>query len=428
MKVIYLVLDGAAGDPALGPTAYMVAEKPGLDYLARMGVCGMAYPIRKGIAPESDAAVLSILGYDPDKYYTGRGPLEALGVEMALKEGWEVAFRGNFATVDPVSLEIVDRRAGRDLSDAEAKELALSLDGMELQGGEGYARVKQTVKYRLVVIVGHKSKRLSDAVGNTDPAYQRRGRVSVALKEYPRRIVECIPLEDTEEAKLTAMLVNEFTTKSIEILKNHPVNIERKRRGKLPANAVLLRDAGGRMPRLPPISSLYGLSFTALVEMPVEAGIARAAGMRVVKLPLPTGNPSSDYELRAKKTIEALEEADAVYVHLKGPDEPGHDGDLEAKKRAIENIDRFYLSRIMNLLESGEAGIIVTSDHATPWQLKAHSSAPVPVLVYAKGVKPDGVHAFNEVECKKGRLGIIEKGCEILGKALKVMGAGELGR
>ncbi len=422
MKLIYLVLDGAAGNPELGKTAYMVAEKPHLDKLAREGICGLMYPIAKGVAPESDTAVLSILGYDPEKYYTGRGPLEALGVGIKIREGYEVAFRGNFATINPDTLEIIDRRAGRDLSDEEAEKLASSINNMELDGGEGYAIVKHTVKYRLVVIIGHKSKRLSDNVNNTDPAYDRVGKISVAVRKPVKVIRECRVTIDSPEARLTCKLVNEFTKKAIEVLKNHPVNKERVKRGKLPANAVLLRDAGGLMPRLPSIKSMYNLMFASLVEMPVEAGISIAAGMKLIKIPPPTGDPAKDYPLRAEKAIQALNEADAVYVHLKGPDEPGHDGDLEGKRRAIESIDKYFMPKIMPLIEEGYAGIIVASDHATPWQLKAHSGDPVPVIIYVKGIKADDVKCFNEVECRRGGLGIIEHGYELLSKALEILG------
>jgi 2,3-bisphosphoglycerate-independent phosphoglycerate mutase len=426
MKIIYLVLDGAAGDPALGTTAYMASKKPFLDNIARKGVCGMAYTVRKGVAPESDVAVLSILGYDPEKDHPGRGPLEALGLGMELKEGYEIAFRGNFATVNPDTLEVIDRRAGRTLGSDEAHILAKDLDGLGLDGGRGYARVKASIGHRVSVIIGHKEEKLSDNVGNTDPAYKRVGRISVSLKEYPRRILECKPLEQTRAAEKTCNLVDEFTAKSIQILREHEVNRKRLERGLLPANAILLRDAGGKKPVLTPISKKYkGLRFKALVEMPVEAGISRAAGMEIISLPAPTGDYEREYAIRAEKTLEALDDNTVVYAHLKGPDEPGHDGSLERKKEAIEKIDKYYMPRIYEWLERGEGGIIITSDHATPWQIRSHSDAPVPVVVYKKGIEPDSSQALNEIECTRGSLGTLETGNLILRKALEVLGDGE---
>jgi phosphoglycerate mutase (EC 5.4.2.1) len=158
MKLLFLVLDGAADRPnERGETPLSMAKKPNLDSLSVKGALGFHYPLGVGRAPESDAAVLSILGYDPDKYYTGRGPLEALGVGYSIREGVEVAFRANFATIDPESRVIIDRRVGRSLESWEARELAKAVDGMELGGGLGYARVIATIGHRAVVVIGVKS-------------------------------------------------------------------------------------------------------------------------------------------------------------------------------------------------------------------------------------------------------------------------------
>ncbi|MGC8563448.1 MAG: alkaline phosphatase family protein [Fervidicoccaceae archaeon] len=422
MKLIYLVLDGAAGDPSLGKTAYMVAKKPNIDSIVKKSRCGLLYTIRKGIAPESDAAVLSLLGYDPEKYYPGRGPIEALGAGLSIREGFEVAFRGNFATVEPSSGIILDRRAGRIFEKEEAKELANSLDGMKLN--KGYVKVRHTVGHRVVVVVGSEVYRLGDEVGNTDPGYIRKGKISISAEKFENKISPCIPLTDREEDKITCELVNEFTKKAVEVLNSHPVNMKRKERGLPPANAILLRDAGGKSPYLPKISSLFnGLRFTALVEMPVEIGISRACGMDVEILPPPEGrNRKIEYELRAEKTIEALQKSDVVYVHLKGPDEPGHDGNLELKAKILEDIDKFYVGRISKELEKGDLALLVTSDHATPCQLRAHSDAPVPFMLYYRNIKSDEITSFDELECRKGSYGIIERGYQLLPLILKELG------
>ncbi|MDK2384332.1 MAG: phosphonopyruvate decarboxylase, partial [Candidatus Korarchaeota archaeon] len=238
MKLVYLVLDGAADSLEHRPTPLEAAETPGLDSLARRARGGMHFSVGRGYAPESDAAVLSLLGYDPGKYYTGRGPLEALGAGIRIREGWEVAFRANFATVDPGSRRIIDRRAGRSLSSDEAHKLAEALDNMELMGGEAYARVRATIGHRAVVVLGHRRHRLSGNVDNTDPAYVRRGRVSVAVPEPLFIIRQARPLDPSPEARLTAQLANEFTDKAIEVLDDHPVNRDRAARGLPKANAV----------------------------------------------------------------------------------------------------------------------------------------------------------------------------------------------
>ena len=424
-KLILLVLDGVADDPSLGKTSLELANIPNLDELARRAIGGGFYPIAKGIAPESDAAVLSMLGYNPEKYCIGRGIIEALGAGLTIKEGFEVAFRANFATVDPSTRRLVDRRVGRSLTTEEAVQLAKALDGMELGAHDGYVRFVATVGHRAVVIIGSRTKRLSADVSNVDPAYERRGRLSVAVKQFSPYIPKCRPLVDTEEARTTAELVNIFVDKAIEILDKHPVNIERAKKGLLKANAVLLRDAEDRLPKVPRVSELYGgLRFGAVAEMPVEKGIARIVGMEVAEVPPPTPNKAKDYPERLDKALELLERVDVVYVHLKGPDEPGHDGDKEGKVRAIELIDKYFVGPMLNRIDLREVAVIVTADHPTPPELKAHSGTAVPLIVAFEGLdRRDGLERFTERECfTKGSLGILEHGYEMLPRVLRVLG------
>jgi len=347
MKLIYLVLDGAADSYKDASTSYSLARKPYLDLLARAGVCGMMYTIGRGIAPESDGAVLSILGFDPHKYYTGRGPLEALGAGLDFREGYEVAFRANFATLDPASFKVIDRRVGRSLTTHEARELAKAIDNMELGKYGGYSRVVSTIGHRAVVVIGSREFRLSDNIDNTDPAYRREGKISVAVKDFKPYIKKCVPLDNTESARITAELVNLFTAKAVDILENHPVNIERSRKGLLKANSILLRDAGGSLPKVQSLQETYSLSFGAVVEMPVERGIAKLLGMKIYEVEPPSDNKEKDYRDRLHATLALLKEVDVVYVHLKGPDEPGHDGDKEAKVRSIEMIDKYYVKPLL---------------------------------------------------------------------------------
>ena len=405
-------------------TSLEAAETPGLDEIAGRGVCGLMYTIGRGYAPESDVAVISILGYEPFKYYTGRGPLEALGAGIRIREGFEVAFRANFATIDPDSLRIIDRRVGRSLSSEEARRLAESLDGMELGVYEGYARVRATVGHRAVVVIGSRSHRLSGMVGNSDPAYTRKGLISVAVKDYKPFLKPVEPLEDTEEARRTAELANLFTRRAIEVLDKHPVNEERRRRGLLPANAILLRDAGDRVPRFTPsLRERFGVEPALIAEMPVEIGIGRALGMHVETVEPGISDPARDYRVRLEKTLELLEKYTLVYVHLKGPDEPGHDGDMEGKKRRIEEIDRYYVQPLLERLPRDTA-VLVTADHATPPSARSHTDDPVPVALMAPGLRPDGVDAFNEKACRRGGLGVIEHGWLLLPRVFSLIRTG----
>lgn len=420
VKLIYLVIDGAADSLTDPKTSLEIAQTKALDRIAQSSLCGLMYPIAKGVAPESDAAVMSLLGYDPHVYYTGRGPLEALGADIEIREGYEVAFRANFATIDERTLEILDRRVGRSLHSEEARELAKALDGMELGLYDGYVRVKATVGHRAVVVVGSGSQRLSDEVENTDPAYARVGKISVARPTFEKRVAECRPLIDAPEARITAELVNVFTRRVIEQLSNHPVNKKRVAKGQPKANVVLVRDAGGALPRVEPISARFGLRFGAVVEMPVERGIAKLLGMEVAEVGEPTSDKASDYLTRLQATLNLLERVDAVYVHLKGPDEPGHDGLIDEKAGAIEAIDTYFVSPLLDEIDLQETAIIVTADHATPPRAKAHTGDPVPVSVYIPGVKPDGVSRFTERGCAKGSLGAIEHGWELLPKFVEI--------
>ncbi|MEM4451786.1 MAG: 2,3-bisphosphoglycerate-independent phosphoglycerate mutase [Thermosphaera sp.] len=412
-KLIYLVLDGV-GDRVSDPTTTLeIAEKPGLDLIARNSKCGLMYTVGKGIAPESDEAVISLLGYDPHEVYTGRGPLEALGAGLSIKEGYEIAFRANFATINPSTLKIMDRRVGRSLSSEEARLLAKDLDNMSLEKYEGYARVVATIGHRAVVIIGSKKHKLSPMVENNDPAYSRHGLVSIAVQSFKPYLREITPLDNSEEAKITAELANMFVKKTIEILDRHPVNKARVQRGLPPANVLLIRDAGGRFPEATPLGIKYQSKFTVLAEMPVEIGIGRAFGAETLIMDPPTGDPERDYRIRVEKTLEALRISDIVYVHLKGPDEPGHDGDLELKKNKVEEIDKFYVRPLLDKV-FGQVALIVTADHATPPLVRSHTDDPVPVAFYAPGIEPDGVTKFTEKECAKGSIGVLDHGWMLL--------------
>ncbi|MEB3859722.1 MAG: 2,3-bisphosphoglycerate-independent phosphoglycerate mutase [Desulfurococcales archaeon] len=420
VKIAYIVLDGAPDGLSAKERALELASKPNIDSLARRSMCGLAYILGRGIAPESDAAVMSLLGYDPERYYPGRGPLEAIGAGISLQEG-ELAMRANFATIDTSSYRIIDRRAGRRLETSEARALASSLDGMKLDDGRAHAVFRATIGHRGVLVIRHSAHRLSGLISNTDPAYERRGRISVALNKFEPYLRESKPLDDSYEARLAARLVNEFTRKAIEVLDGHEVNKERRARGLPPANAVLLRDAGDSPPQAEPIQEKFGARFASIVEMVVERGIARALGLNDIPVDVEAGASREEaYRLEARLASRALEDNDVVYVHLKGPDEPGHDGDLDGKVRAIEEIDKFFFGELLDRVDPDATAFIVTSDHSTPWHLKAHSDDPVPVMLSAP-ILNRGHERFTETECSRGELGVIEKGYYILPRILDIL-------
>ncbi|MEM0030440.1 MAG: alkaline phosphatase family protein [Candidatus Nitrosocaldus sp.] len=419
-KIIYVLLDGV-GDlphPSLNHlTPLESAYTPNLDALARKGRMGMVYTVGKDIAPESDIAVFSMLGYTfRDKDYPGRGMVEAIGAGIDVRDG-DLAMRGNFATVDDEG-RIVDRRVGRNLADDEAKELVKAIkDGVRLDGAE-YELV-HTRGHRVVLRIRSKSS-LSAEISNTDPAYERIKGMGVAKEEHATTmsIDRCKALSKSKGALLSARLVNEFTEQVISILEDHPVNRRRRGMGMLEANCILLRDAGNMLPRVEPIASKYNARFACIVDMPVEHGIARVTGMSMLD-----GGSMRDYEIKARRAIEALSNYDVIYVHLKGPDEFGHDGNARGKEESIEEIDERFFGELLRLGNSSTRDrlfIVVSGDHSTPCTKKAHSADPVPLLVSNQVIKDDGLGRFTEREAGKGSIGYI-MGYEVLSKVFNII-------
>ena len=406
-KILYVVLDGLGDLPSAtlgGRTPLEAADTPFMDELAQKGETGLMDTIAAGVAPESDAAVMSILGYDVDRYYTGRGPLESFGATMDVPEGC-LAWRANFATVD-ADWTITDRRVGRNLSDPEARELAQAIQAeVKLDGAE--FQFEHTLGHRACLVI-RAPEPLSGQVDNCDPAYQRHGVFSVALADPGTHVKEARAIDGSSGARRGAELTNEFMRKSFEVLERHPINQRRRAEGKMPGNFILVRDAGDRLPRLPTFRDLFGIRFGSLVEMPVEIGIAKLTGMGEVPVMSTASDPEAGFSDWSAKTLAALHEYDGLYVHLKGPDVFGHDGDAEGKKHNIEQIDRFYFGPIVRRLHLPDHVIAVTADHSTPCEIRAHSDDPVPLLISSGGLEPEGALQFGESEAARGRLGRIQ--------------------
>ena len=350
--ILYVVLDGL-GDLPIREFGEMTplefAPTPQMDSLAKKGQLGLMHTVGEGIAPESDIAVISILGYDPAKYYTGRGPLESYAAGVEVQRG-DLAYRVNFSTGGEGDV-IEDRRAGRNLSTEEATKLAEAINSqLKLEEVAADFVFKNTVGHRGVLVIHPREGAFSAEVTNTDPAYGRQGSFGIALEKFEKRVQECSPLPGEEEnpaAVKAARVTNEFTRKSRAILEEHPVNQKRRKKGKAPANLILSRDGGDRLPEFPPLEEVHGVRFACFVEMPVERGIALLTAMEIIPLPLPSGDLSADYRLRAEKVATAAKSFPGLYIHIKGPDEPGHDGDARAKTEVIETIDRDFFAPLL---------------------------------------------------------------------------------
>jgi 2,3-bisphosphoglycerate-independent phosphoglycerate mutase len=423
LKLIYAVIDGMGDLPILelgNKTPLEAAHTPNMNFLAKNGQTGLMYTVGKGVAPESDAAVIALLGYDPFKYSTGRGIIEAVGAGIDVKDG-DLALRCNFATLGE-GREIIDRRVARTLSTEEATELSrVANEQVKLESCPASFKFTNTFGHRAVLVIRNKKCPLSSKITNSDPAYTIVDGLGVATPNVEMVLKTCEPMEETESARMSADLVNEFIRKTHELWENHSINRKRASEGKLKANLVLTRDAGDRLPNFFNINQRYNVNFAALADMQAESGIARLAGMDAALLPPPTGNLKSDCELRVKRLVELLPEHDCLYIHLKGPDEPGHDGNCRRKTDIISAIDRHFFGNLLREINLNENIICVTSDHATPCALKVHSDTPVAVLVAGGNVKDDGVRKFSEKECINGSLGVLDYGWMLMPKLMEML-------
>ncbi|MFH0855275.1 MAG: alkaline phosphatase family protein [Candidatus Omnitrophota bacterium] len=415
-KILYIVLDGLGDLPLkqLGDkTPLEAALTPNMDRLAQKGKTGIVYPVGKGIAPESDIAVISLLGYDAHKYYTGRGPLESFAEGLSVNDG-DVAFRVNFATVSEDGKTIKDRRVGRNLTTEEAVLLSKEINSKVTLSSATF-EFKSTIGHRGILVIRGMHQKLSGWITNTDPAYGREGVFGVAKEKFENMVAVSSPMpgyENSLEAQEAAKLLNEFTEKSIKVLNEAAVNKKRVSEGKMPGNLILSRDAGDHLPEFPSISSVFNLKFGSFVQMPVEKGIALLTGIDIIDVPQSTGHLDVDYPIWAKIALDSIQKYDGIYVHIKGPDEPAHDGDFQKKKASVEAIDKYFFASLLSKLDISNTIIAITADHSTVCAVKAHTADPVPLLVCGGNIKPDGSMSFSERAAKLGSIG------EMLGRQI----------
>ena len=418
-KLLYVCLDGLGDDPVPelgGRTPLEAAETPFLDSLAVEGRTGTVVTVGPGIAPESDIAVFAILGYDPKEGHPGRGVVEAIGSGMDYRDG-DLAYRINFATADWP--RILDRRVGRDLGSEEAHALAAEVNQKLSLPGATFV-LQATVEHRGVLVIRSNEGPLSAEVTNTDPAYRKEGSLGVALETFEPEVARCEPLSDTTEARRAADLTNAFVEGSARILDASEVNAERRRKGRLPGNMILTRDGGDHRPRLQPIKERFGLEWGCFVEMPVERGIAILLEMAPVDAPRLVDEDA--YAAWADLAVEALGGYDALYIHIKGPDVPAHDGRALDKRDIIATIDRAFFGELLPLVDLKRTNIAVTADHSTSCVRKAHTDAAVPLVVAGGSVTSDGSTAFGEHACATGSLGRL-RGTDILPRLVRLLEA-----
>lgn len=372
-KMVLLVLDGLGGlpHPETGLTELESARTPHLDALAAQSSCGLSVPVAWGVTPGSGPGHLGLFGYDPQQYQVGRGVLSALGVGVELGPG-DVAARANFATRE--GNVITDRRAGRLPTD-ECRRLAELVEREVGQIGDVRVQVYPEIQYRAVVVFS--GPNLDPRVTDSDP--QVNG-------------VPALPVQArAPEAEKMAYTANEFLRRAWQALE-----------GQRPANAMLLRGFD-RRPDLPSLGELFGLRAAAVAHYPMYRGLARLVGMESFE----AGPNVADAFDRA---LELWDRYDFLFIHIKGTDSAGEDGDWEGKRRIIEAVDE----QLPRLTRRGPDVLVVTGDHSTPAALRSHSWHPVPLLLWARTARRDSwIRKFGESECARGSLGRI-RSTEIL--------------
>jgi len=419
VKMVYVLLDGVGDLPhpdLKNTTPLDYAQTPNLDKMTKNGAMGEVISVGKGIAPESDIAVFNMLGYKfQHSEYAGRGVIEAIGTGIDFEDG-DLALRGNFATLDDSDI-IVDRRAGRKIEKEDALKVSREIENkIKFSDPGASVVVAPTIGHRVVVRIRCEGKQLSSDITNTDPAYSRVDGMGIAkaVGDY-LKIERCLPLNQLPNSELTAKLINEFTEQSLKILRESETNKNRKLQGKKLLNSILLRDAGNHYPKVVPINDLYSMRFSCIVDMPVEIGIAEVLKMRTF-----SAGGLTDYEEKARVAAKAMETENAIYVHLKGPDEFGHDGDAIGKMKNIEEIDKRFFGTLLDNIDTGKVAIVVSADHSTPCINKGHSDDPVPVLVSGDMVKKDNTTRYTENNAKIGSIGLLE-GAQVVKTAIQMI-------
>ena len=388
MKGIILIMDGMGDRPLKelnNQTPLQAADTPNMDKMAREGITGIMDSIAPGIIPGSDTAHLSILGYDPYEVYTGRGPFEANGVGVNVLPG-DIAFRCNFSTADN-DLTVTDRRAGRIKEGT--KEIVETLNTMKLDDYPDIKIIfKESTGHRAVLVL--RGEGLSDKVSDADP------------KVEGNKPKEVKALDNSAEAKKTADILNQMVKKSYEMVKDHPVNLNRIENNEPPANIIIPRGAG-EVPVVESLNEKYEINSACIAETGLIMGIGRFAGMDIIEMDDVTGGIDTNLDNIRDTIIDQVKNSDHDFflINIDGADEAGHDGQIKEKKEFIEKVDKVVMSELIKL---EDVYIFLTADHSTPISVLNHSGDPVPVIIRGPEVRVDDVNEFSEIACAKGGL------------------------
>lgn len=397
MKYIVLVPDGMSDLPLEelnDRTCMEAANTPNMDMIARKGIVGTVNNIPKGMTPASDVANLSILGYDPKEYYCGRGPYEAANLGIDLAEN-DVAFRVNTITSDEDKL--LDYSAGH----ITTKESTVLMNRLQEELGNDRVQFYTGTSYRNIMVIKCDSSEDAERLSK----------------------VKCFPPHDILDKSISGHLPKDdelvgLMEKSKSILVDLDVNKVRIDLGQNPANMIWAWGQG-KKPVIPSLREVYGISSGMISAVDLLKGIGRILGMEVVEVEGATGYYDTNYEGKAEAALDILSRNDLVFVHVEAPDEAGHNGDIKAKVRAIENFDSKITGRLIDELSDKEKfRVLILPDHPTPISKRTHTSDPVPFAMAGEGIEPDEVTVFSERSAKAGSMSI-GKGSELLGLLLK---------
>ena len=392
MKSIIILGDGMADEPieALGgKTPMQYADTPYMDKLAEMGVTGRMKTVADGFHPGSEVANMAVLGYDLPTVYEGRGVLEAASIGYDLKPS-EMAMRCNLICVEG---DILKNHSSGHITTEEADELIRFLNE---KLGSDRIHFYTGVSYRHLLVVKRGDKRLDCTPPHDVPL-------------HPFRPLMIKP--EAPEAQETADLLNNLILQSQEILKDHPVNLQRIAAGKDPANSIWPWSPGYR-PAMQTMQEMYGFKQGSVISaVDLIRGIGVYAGLEVIDVEGATGLYDTNYEGKAHAALEALKTNDFVYLHVEASDEAGHEGDVDLKIRTIENLDKRAIGILFEELQKWDepVAIAVLPDHPTPCAIRTHTNTPVPFLIYKPGQEPDSVTRFDEFSVLEGKHGILEK-------------------
>ena len=395
MKYCVLIIDGASGWPLPergGKTCLELAHTPNMDRMAGESVLGLVRTVPPGMEPSSACACMAVLGYDPKLYYRGRSAIEARSMGIPIDEG-EVVFRCNLVAVSDGKMW--DYSSGHITSNEghaliTALEEGLGNDKIHFYPGVGYRHIC-------------KIKGAADTL-----------------------LATCTPPHDIPGEPIAGFLphgpgselLRELMLRSEDVLREHPVNHERKYRGDIPATMIWLFWGSSRIPELPPFKELYGLDAAMTSGVDLLRGLARMAGIKALDIPGVTDGLDNDYAAQGAGALEALGEYDLVVIHIEAPDEAGHAGSIDDKIEALERVDREVVSRLL----SGEGyafRMLILPDHATPIAVQTHTPEPVPFLLWGPGFEASGAKRFTETEAK-GTGVFIEEGHTIMGRLTRL--------